>query len=85
MHYRVPMQTKQCARCRGLLEEGFLADKSAGGVTPALWVQGLPQSTFRTGRGGAAVAGKTQRLVQSFRCTDCGHLESFATAEWPTP
>ena len=60
----MPMQTKQCARCRGLLEEGFLADKSAGGVTPALWVQGPPQSTFRTGPGGgAAVSGKTQRLV----------------------
>ena len=79
------MQDKQCSRCRGLLEEGFVADNTAGGVTPSLWVQGPPESTFWTGPAGAKVSDKTKRRVETFRCTDCGHLESFATAEWPAP
>ena len=65
------------------MEEGFIADHSHANVIAPAWIAGAPQSSFWTGKAGVKVAGRTRRRVQTFRCTTCGHLESFATADWP--
>jgi hypothetical protein len=79
------MDNVQCSKCGARAEEGFIADNNLTNVIPSIWVAGAPQSSFWTGSAGAKVSGKMKRRVQTFRCTACGHLDSFATAEWPTP
>ena len=79
------MENVQCAQCGAGTEEGFIADNNFSNVMPSIWVTGAPEPSFWTGMSGAKVSGRTKRRVQTFRCTDCGHLDSFATGEWPTP
>ena len=79
------MENVQCSRCGAGTEEGFIADHGHASVLPSVWVAGAPESSFWTGSAGAKVSGKVRRRVQTFRCTACGHLASFATAEWPAP
>jgi hypothetical protein len=76
------MENVRCARCGGAAEEGFIADSNLANVIPSTWVAGAPESSFWTGVAGVKVGGKVRRRVQTFRCTACGHLESFATGEW---
>lgn len=67
------------------MEEGFVGDNNLASVIPSIWIEGAPESSFWTGMSGAKVSGRTKRRIQTYRCTGCGHLESFALAEWPTP
>ena len=58
------------------MEEGFLMDATHGGVMVARWVAGQPEPSFWTG---TKVRDKEQRTLTTYRCSQCGYLESYAT------
>jgi len=49
-------------------------DESYGRRLPSKWVEGLPEYRFWN----IKVSGKRQLEIASYRCTRCGHLESYA-------
>lgn len=58
--------------------EGFVADHTYGGVNPSDWVEGEPVKSFWTG---TKISNKNQFKVKTFRCINCGYLESYAIEE----
>lgn len=68
----------ECPKCRGAMEEGFIKDQDYGSVRTSKWVEGPPEKSFWEG---TKTRGKTQVDVQTFRCTGCGYLESYARGE----
>lgn len=67
-----------CLRCNGMLEPGFLIDRADLGFTrQAMWASGDPKAAAAWDV--SVVAGKADtRNVVTYRCVDCGRLESFA-------
>ena len=66
-----------CPKCRGRMEEGFIKDEGYGTSHPSKWVEGTPEKSFWTG---LKTRGKEQVEIRTFRCTQCGYLESYAKA-----
>ena len=62
-----------CGKCGGTMEEGFLLDHSHMVQVPSEWVEGPPVRSFWSG-----FKADVRRKVVTFRCTECGHLESYA-------
>ena len=52
------------------MEEGFIPDSQLG---PEIWVPGQPVSFWKR-----FTAYKNSIPIKTYRCTKCGHLESFA-------
>ena len=75
----------RCIRCNGELVAGFLLDRDGSNRTrQARWVSGAPDDSFASGlwNRGAAQNIVTDTLpVTTWRCRDCGRLESFAHPE----
>jgi len=69
------MDNMTCPKCSGEMEEGFVADNTYGAVLPSQWVEGEPEMSFWTG---ARTKGKVQVRITTYRCTQCGYLESYA-------
>lgn len=70
-----------CIKCEGLMEEGFIldhGDSDRRNVTT--WVEGEPVKSFWMG---IKIKQKQQFLVKTFRCANCGFLESYAVEEKP--
>jgi len=66
----------QCGKCNSATEEGFLLEKGDGPIVSSeSWVAGKPEKSFFSG---LTLKGKTVYDVATFRCTACGHLESYA-------
>jgi len=65
-----------CAGCGGTMEEGFVLDRGHYGF-PAeqQWVEGEPQSSFWTG---LKTEGRRLFKVITYRCEQCGRLDSYA-------
>ncbi len=68
-----------CPKCAGAMEEGFLPDQSEGFYVPH-WQPGSPEPVrFLGGNVGTFKVNKDQwRPVITYRCTQCGFLESYA-------
>ena len=64
-----------CSKCGGRMEEGFVLDQTYGACLTSKWIEGRPIKAFLTG---IKIRGRTAREIQSFRCTICGFLESYA-------
>jgi predicted RNA-binding Zn-ribbon protein involved in translation (DUF1610 family) len=64
-----------CPRCGGSMEVGFLMDASVarGYAEPTRWAEGQPIPSIWSG-----VKNKVRRRVDTYRCTECGYLESYA-------
>jgi hypothetical protein len=77
------MTSPKCPKCKVdppiEMEEGFLLDNDAT-AKQAQWVLGKPEASFW---GGLKVAPKDRYFVRSFRCTQCGFLEDYATGKVP--
>lgn len=59
-----------CPKCKGEMEVGFVA-----GPRVVAWIEDpLPTSTLL----GVNVREGKQRPIRTFRCIDCGFLESYA-------
>lgn len=68
---------QKCLRCEGPLEKGFLLDRGDSDLThQSGWASGEPNTAFF--RMSAVKAGNKRMPVTTWRCTQCGHLESFA-------
>jgi hypothetical protein len=57
------------------MEEGFLLDEKRDGRGVARWIAGAPERSFWTG---IKLSGRNQFEVTSYRCRQCGYLESYA-------
>lgn len=72
---------KACEKCAGVMEIGFIADYTYGDsdstVVQNAWIEGELERTWA----GAKIKGKRKYLVETFRCKNCGFLESFATKQ----
>jgi Domain of unknown function (DUF6487) len=64
----------RCLRCNGEMEGGFVLDYGLDRKNPATWVEGSPEA----GLLGTTTRGKRQRRISTFRCRQCGWLDSFA-------
>ena len=68
----------ECLRCRGRMEEGFVADfRSPTDRYPIRWYPGKPEPSFWTGTWSSG----EPIVVRTFRCVRCGYLESYANPE----
>ena len=66
----------KCPKCAGLFDEGFLLELSHGGARSSTeWVSGAPEKSFWYG---LKLDGRAQYQVRTFRCRNCGVLESYA-------
>jgi predicted nucleic-acid-binding Zn-ribbon protein len=67
--------TVECIRCHAHMESGWVADKTHRGVERQNWSPGEPQPSFWT----RLKLEKDQLIsVTTFRCPNCGYLESYA-------
>ena len=58
--------------------EGFIADYTHGAIRPSDWVEGEPVKSFWSG---TKIRDKKQYKVETYRCENCGYLESYAKEE----
>ena len=72
---------KSCSKCAGVMEKGFVADYTYGSsknfVVQNIWVAG----DFKKGWMGAKIKKNKKFIMTTFRCQNCGFLESFALEE----
>src|SRR5271170_6266458 len=63
-----------CSKCGGRLEKGFILDHTGASYAHrSSWTPGDPKKTFWSG------LDITNAVpVDTFRCTSCGYLESYA-------
>lgn len=68
-----------CPKCAGAMEEGFTVDRG-NAVFVANWQPGRPEPEHFLGMNmGSPVAKRNQwRPIVTYRCTQCGFLESYA-------
>ncbi len=80
-----PRAMPRCLRCDGELELGYLLDRDGSSRTrQARWVSGVPDDSIASGlwHRSAAQHIVTDTLpVTTWRCRNCGCLESFAHLE----
>ena len=69
----------QCPKCTGLMERGFVMDRSLTGDRLLRWVEGEPE------RGGATgvklIERKTSQITRTDKCDKCGYLEFYSSGE----
>jgi len=58
------------------MEPGYVLDEGYGKRGPAKWVEGAPQFSMWTG---LKLSGRRRIEVATYRCRNCGYLESYAT------
>ena len=64
-----------CPKCDAVMEPGFVLDQTYGAMTQSAWIEGPPERSFWTG---LKVKGRDRLPVTTFRCPECGFLESYA-------
>ncbi len=70
---------RQCPKCAGRMEQGFVLDSDYGSRHVGQWVAGAPRKSFWRG---TKFPEGTQIPVGTFRCSGCGFLESYARTEF---
>jgi DNA-directed RNA polymerase subunit RPC12/RpoP len=69
----------KCIRCEGSMEDGYVLDRGHYNARMVnTWVEGEPVKSFWSGLN---VDDRQQYEVRTFRCTECGYLESYANEE----
>ena len=67
---------KECLRCHGPMEPGFVLDRGHHStIRTQDWIEGEPEPSFWHG---LKTKGKEKHTVRTFRCERCGYLESYA-------
>jgi hypothetical protein len=65
----------KCSKCSGEMQEGIVVNLNYNGVIPSMWVED------HGGDGGAPVTADVhKRKVKTitYRCSNCGFLDSYA-------
>ena len=68
------MRTNSCSRCQGSMSEGFVATDKDGMRAVSTWVEGAPDRRWY----GLKLGKKPKYEIQTWRCSRCGFLESYA-------
>lgn len=63
-----------CPKCQSNMIEGAVLDFTYGGRILPSWQPGKPEKSFWKG----LKKKKTRYPIATFRCEDCGYLESYA-------
>ena len=77
-HHQPSMLYPSCPKCEGIMEEGFFLDKTHGGYASVKWVEGEPRRSIWTG---LKIGDQRKLCIITYRCLDCGYLESYARKE----
>jgi len=84
-HSRTPDSTpaahRICPKCNSPMAEGFLLDRQEGGPAQCTWVDGFPEKHKLFGMVTVPMLktkGRIQIPVITYRCNNCGYLESYA-------
>ena len=73
--------TPHCPHCRQTMEQGVIVDHGHGAAYGAAWVAGSVEWSRWTG---LKLKGKEKLPILTYRCPNCGRLESFAQhGKWP--
>lgn len=73
------MKNPNCPKCNSTMEAGVMLDRGHGDVLNASeWLEGVPEKSFWSG---VKTKGKERIKVETYRCTRCGYLESYAPKE----
>ena len=67
---------RPCPECGGPMERGFMLDVTQGARVQATWAEGAHERSYWTG---TKMKGRAQYAVDTWRCTACGALRSYAT------
>ena len=70
-----PAKGTTCPKCQARMEEGYIVDETYGGRQVSTWIEGAPLRSFWTG---VRRRGLREHMTQSWRCTACGFLETYA-------
>ena len=65
----------ECIKCQAQMELGYVPDGTHGGYTQQGWFPGVPVKSFWMG---LKMETNQLVLVTTFRCPNCGYLESYA-------
>lgn len=69
-----------CPRCRGSMRQGFVVDHTEGlGRVVSHWAAGAPVKSLWAG---TKLPATTLIPIGTYRCSDCGYLESYARPEF---
>ena len=66
-------QDLKCTKCNGQMNEGLVVDFNYTGAIPSMWVEDQAQIN-----GSNMMNGKRKIKTVTYRCTDCGYLDSYA-------
>jgi len=69
------MPAPHCAKCGSEMQEGFLRDNARNGSCVSTWIEGEAEYGLL---GSVKVWGRPSRPTKTFRCVNCGFLESYA-------
>jgi len=72
-------EPKQCPKCPGKMEQGFLPDYSHSTILVMTWYPGIPKKSFWRGLKLNVKAGLP---IGAFRCKLCGFLELYANEDY---
>lgn len=65
-----------CPKCGASMEAGFILDKAHLGVpTVSEWLEGQPEFSFWSG---LKTKNHDRHAIVTYRCEQCGFLESYA-------
>ena len=64
-----------CPKCQARMEEGYIIDNTYGGRVVSTWIAGAPEKSYWTG---LRVKQRRAHSTESWRCTACGYLETYA-------
>ncbi len=67
-----------CPKCQSTMKCGFMLDHTYGARTVGNWVEGEPERSIWYG---VKLGGKKVMEVETWRCSKCGFLESYANKE----
>jgi hypothetical protein len=71
----MPRSLPKCLRCGGEMEQGYIPDRVSGWYDPTKWFAG---ELVRGMLGGVKRAKSKPLVVRTYRCPQCGYLESYA-------
>ena len=71
-------EAPSCYRCAGAMDVGMLVDRDYATKHQARWAAGQPRTGVSAWMGGEVTGKHAQYRVVTYRCSQCGALESFA-------
>jgi len=60
----------KCPKCNGVMEEGVQVDYAQNGPNWSKWATDIKGQIFKKTEG--------EKYIKTYRCKDCGFLESYA-------